>query len=339
MPLPREILSKSAADAAQYLAETEAKVRAEGPLEKQALDFEKLLADPSVQQALRNTAIGAGIGGVGGLAMGSFGPRKKNPWTTAATGALLGAGVGGLGTVASQSLENIQPTQTHEDAVKAYLQKPYWAKLQDAALNQVPDDPQLAEHTLRNLIVRGPRHFPAAAATSGETGATAAGTSAPAQVAAPAATSYEIPDALKTTAQNAAAYGAYHPFSTGLSGAMFAGNALNSNARNRVEDFLAGSKERAGQINSEALKNSLLDAEKRITSARSGWFGNLRANQQLNREMGGGFFRRSSPIAANEVRTAFGRGRNKGVRPAGRMGKVQAALHLANLLLGAYGSY
>ena len=50
---------------------------------------------PDLKNVLTNSAIGAGIGGAGGLGMGLFSKKKKNPLTTALSGAALGGVLGG----------------------------------------------------------------------------------------------------------------------------------------------------------------------------------------------------------------------------------------------------
>lgn len=316
MPLPHDLLEKSAAEAAAYLAETEAKVRKEGPLEKSAtLDLRALLQDEHVQQVLRNAAIGAGVGGVGGLALGSFGSRKKSPWSTAATGALLGAGIGGLGTVAHQQLGEINTPDTAADKarqVQTYLQEPYLNKLYDSALNQVPDDPRLKDHTLYNLLVRGPKSFPTAEPpkATGGVGQTAEG------AAALAHTGWD--------------YAQYHPHSVAESAALLAAPRLYGSQQNRVNDFLAGAEHIRPELKSNPLADrALLDAQNRVRAENARLFGGFRGNRQLSREL-----RHSAP-AAGLVRNAVG-ANVKAPRTPGRLGQLSAAAALANLLYGAY---
>jgi hypothetical protein len=85
---PAYWLSRDPAEAAEFLARTAVASRAVGGFVKTALD-------PGMQEALTNAAFGAGIGGLGGLGVGLFSKRKKNPLTTALTGAALGGVLGG----------------------------------------------------------------------------------------------------------------------------------------------------------------------------------------------------------------------------------------------------
>jgi hypothetical protein len=86
-------LSRDPAEAAQFLARTAVASRAVGGFIKTAQGMPAL--DPNLQRVLTHAAIGAGIGGFGGLGVGLFSKRKKNPLTSALTGAVLGGVAGG----------------------------------------------------------------------------------------------------------------------------------------------------------------------------------------------------------------------------------------------------
>jgi hypothetical protein len=91
---PAYWLSRDPADAALFLARTAVASRAVGGFVKAAEGGPSWLT-PEVQKALGNAALGAGVGGLGGLGVGLFSKRKKNPLTSALTGAALGGVLGG----------------------------------------------------------------------------------------------------------------------------------------------------------------------------------------------------------------------------------------------------
>lgn len=62
--------------------------------------------DPSLRYGL----MGAGIGGAGGLGLSAFGSRKKNPWTTALSGALAGGALGASVPLMQSAWQNYQGT-------------------------------------------------------------------------------------------------------------------------------------------------------------------------------------------------------------------------------------
>jgi len=60
--------------------------------------------DPSLRYGL----MGAGAGGLGGLGLSAFGSRKKNPWTTALSGALAGGALGASVPLMQSAWQNYQ---------------------------------------------------------------------------------------------------------------------------------------------------------------------------------------------------------------------------------------
>lgn len=94
------------------------------------LSMEKLAEGDFLTQAgtylsqnptLRNSLIGAGLGGLGGLAVSGMGERrKKRPWSSALTGAMAGAALGGGGTLAYNALSGLgEPPPTSPEAAAA----------------------------------------------------------------------------------------------------------------------------------------------------------------------------------------------------------------------------
>jgi hypothetical protein len=96
-------LDRDPAEAADFLARTAvASRRVGGFIKRAAPEWQQWLNDLGQNQDVRNAMIGAGVGGLGGLGVGLVNRRKKNPLTTALTGAALG----GLGTGAGSYLYN-----------------------------------------------------------------------------------------------------------------------------------------------------------------------------------------------------------------------------------------
>jgi hypothetical protein len=93
---PAYWLSREPAEAADFLARTAVASRIVGGFVKKA-EGESSWLTPDMQRVLTHGAIGAGIGGAGGLGMGLFSKRKKNPLATALTGAAIGGVLGGAG--------------------------------------------------------------------------------------------------------------------------------------------------------------------------------------------------------------------------------------------------
>lgn len=91
---PAYWLSKGPEEAADFLARTAVASRTVGGFVKRAAGFQ---LDPHLQQVLGNAAIGAGIGGIGGLGAGLFSRRRKDPLTAALSGAAIGGVLGGAG--------------------------------------------------------------------------------------------------------------------------------------------------------------------------------------------------------------------------------------------------
>jgi hypothetical protein len=93
---------------------------------------------PELQKTLGNAALGAGIGGLGGLGVGLFSKRKKNPLTSALTGAALGGVLGGALPEAwnrgKAMLETPPAAAAGDDAAIAqaraaiYKKMPYWQR-------------------------------------------------------------------------------------------------------------------------------------------------------------------------------------------------------------------
>jgi hypothetical protein len=92
---PAYWLSRDPADAALFLARTAVASRAVGGFVKSAQGEPSWWSNPELQKALGGAALGAGVGGLGGLGVGLFSRRKKNPLTSALTGAALGGVLGG----------------------------------------------------------------------------------------------------------------------------------------------------------------------------------------------------------------------------------------------------
>jgi hypothetical protein len=90
---PAYWLSRTPEEAAGFLARTTIASRAVGGFVKRAAGMPTL--DPSTQRLLTNAAIGAGVGGLGGLGIGLFSRRRKNPLTSALSGAAIGGVLGG----------------------------------------------------------------------------------------------------------------------------------------------------------------------------------------------------------------------------------------------------
>lgn len=81
--VPISLLEKTPQEAAEFLVKTAVVSRFVGSFVKKG------------DQLLQNALIGAGVGGLGGLGLGMFGKRRKNPLASALTGALAGGAIGG----------------------------------------------------------------------------------------------------------------------------------------------------------------------------------------------------------------------------------------------------
>lgn len=90
---PAYWLSRDPSEAAAFLARTAVASRTVG-------GFVKAGAMPSTNDTLINAALGAGVGGLGGLGVGLMSRRKKSPLTSALTGAALGGTIGATAPVA-----------------------------------------------------------------------------------------------------------------------------------------------------------------------------------------------------------------------------------------------
>lgn len=81
-------------------------------------------ADFDWQQALTPVAIGAGVGGLGGLALGARSKRKVNPLWTALNGAALGAAGGGAySALQNSALLKTPPALTSKDSDSRLLEE------------------------------------------------------------------------------------------------------------------------------------------------------------------------------------------------------------------------
>jgi hypothetical protein len=130
---PAYWLSRNPAEAADFLARTAVASRVVGGFIKTAQPAPPSWT-PDLSQALTHAAIGAGVGGLGGLGMGLFSKRKKNPLTSALTGALLGGTLGGTLPIAYQGLKHWADTMPATTALdkqqaEAYQKWGPWAKL------------------------------------------------------------------------------------------------------------------------------------------------------------------------------------------------------------------
>jgi hypothetical protein len=144
---PAYWLSKGPEEAAGFLARTAVASRTVGGFVKRAAGFQ---LDPHLQQVLGNAAIGAGIGGLGGLGAGLFSRRRKNPLTAALSGAAIGGVLGGAGPEVYGRVRNWlnqpdpppggSPMQPLDKAqISAYEAMPNWQKtLARLGLQDVP---------------------------------------------------------------------------------------------------------------------------------------------------------------------------------------------------------
>lgn len=99
---PAYWLNRDPAEAALFLSRTAVASRTVGGFVKTADGL-----PPGMQDTLTHAAIGAGLGGLGGLGVGLFSRRRKNPLTTALTGAALGGVLGGALPPAYEALKGL----------------------------------------------------------------------------------------------------------------------------------------------------------------------------------------------------------------------------------------
>lgn len=112
--------------------------------------------DPALQQTLAPVAIGAGIGGLGGLALGARSKRKVNPLWTALSGATIGAGAGGLVSAIRNSGALTTPPELNPGSVDKRLAENTVAKVQGVA---GPVGEVAARAPILGPIVRGTTEF------------------------------------------------------------------------------------------------------------------------------------------------------------------------------------
>jgi hypothetical protein len=112
--------------------------------------FVKSAADPGMDPHLRDillhSAMGAGVGGLGGLGVGLFSKRKKSPLTSALTGAAIGGVLGGAvpeGVRAFQDWNNAVPSaaqiQQKRLQAQAFDKADAWTQLKLQASGGAPD--------------------------------------------------------------------------------------------------------------------------------------------------------------------------------------------------------
>lgn len=105
------LIPVSLEQAALQLARCKVAASEVGGFHKQADPGQAWWQNPAVQQTLAPVAIGAGVGGLGGLALGARSKRKVNPLWTALSGATIGAAGGGLyAAAANRGLLNTPPS-------------------------------------------------------------------------------------------------------------------------------------------------------------------------------------------------------------------------------------
>jgi hypothetical protein len=140
---PAYWLSRDAAEAADFLARTVVASRAVGGFVKSAADPGM---DPHLRDILLHSAMGAGVGGLGGLGVGLFSKRKKSPLTSALTGAAIGGVLGGAvpeGVRAFQDWNNAVPSaaqiQQKRLQAQAFDKADAWTQLKLQASGGAPD--------------------------------------------------------------------------------------------------------------------------------------------------------------------------------------------------------
>jgi hypothetical protein len=100
-------LDRPPAEAADFLARTAVASRRVGGFVKRAAGWQDALGQAMANPHLQNAAIGAGIGGLGGLGIGMLNRKKKNPLATALSGAAIGGLGAGAGSYALSQYPNL----------------------------------------------------------------------------------------------------------------------------------------------------------------------------------------------------------------------------------------